>query len=83
MTRVLLGAVAPGGTLLMVGHDMEVADHHHPEFDPEDYVQPADVARHLDEGWTIEVHEGRPRVPPRGHDGPDIPDIVLRARRRR
>lgn len=77
----LLGAVAPGGTLLVVGHDLTAADHRHPDFDPADYVQPADVARHLDDEWTVEVHEGRPRVAPPGHEGPDIPDFVLRARR--
>ncbi len=77
----LVGAVAPGGTLLVVGHDFDGVDHHHCGFDPTDYVQPADIARHLDDMWTLEVDETRPRIRPPGHHGPDLPDIVLRAQR--
>ena len=50
-------------------------------FDPDDYVQPPDVAGRLGDDWTIEVDEVRDRIRPPGHDGPDIPDRVLRARR--
>ena len=80
--RALVDAVAPGGTLLVVGHDFAAGEHHH-GFDPADYVQPRDVARHLDDagGWTVDVLETRPRTPPPGFDGPDVPDVVLRARR--
>lgn len=79
--RALIDAVAPGGTLLVVGHDVDSMKHHHVGFDPDDYVQPPDVAGRLGDGWTIEVDDVRPRVRPPGHDGPDIPDRVLRARR--
>jgi len=79
--RALIDAVAPGGTLLVVGHALDGGDDHRGHgFDPADYVQPDDVARHLDDAWTIEVHETRPRTRPAG-SGPDVPDVVLRARR--
>lgn len=82
--RSIVDAVAPGGTLLVVGHSFDRVDgHHHPHFDPADYVQPSDVADLLGDGggWTIEVHEVRPREMPEGRQGPDVPDVVLRARR--
>lgn len=80
--RSIVDAVAPGGTLLVVGHSFDSVDgHHHPHFDPADYVQPPDVADLLTEGWTVEVHEIRPREMPEGRQGPDVPDVVLRARR--
>ncbi|HEU5083479.1 MAG TPA: class I SAM-dependent methyltransferase [Acidimicrobiales bacterium] len=78
--RALLGAVAPGGTLLHVGHDL-TGHEHHTGFDPADYVQPGDVASQLDASWSVDVHEVRRRTPPPGHRGPDVPDVVLRARR--
>lgn len=81
----LLGAVAPGGTLLVVHHDMTshdavkaAAEH---GFDPGDYAGPADVADRLGDGWAIEVDEVRPRPGPLSDDAPHVDDIVLRARR--
>ncbi|MCO8126030.1 hypothetical protein NHL50_02280 [Acidimicrobiia bacterium EGI L10123] len=86
LIRSIVDAVAPGGTLLVVGHSFDSVDgHHHPHFDPADYVQPPDVADLLGDGdgdgWTIEVHEVRPREMPEGRQGPNVPDVVLRARR--
>jgi SAM-dependent methyltransferase len=81
--RTLVGLVAPGGTLLMVHHDLD-ADHDHDHeggFDPEDYALPADVAAVLGEGWTIEVDERRPRVVSGGAGAHHVQDLVLRARR--
>ena len=63
--RALLAAVAPGGTLLVVGHaplDPDHADAH--GHAPTDYVQPADVSARLDERWKLEVDETRPRLDP-------------------
>ena len=65
VVRTLLGAVAPGGTLLVVHHafvDREQALEH--GFDPDDYVGHADlVAAIPDEGWTVEqVAGGRARA---------------------
>lgn len=79
----LLGAVAPGGTLLVVGHGPD-----NPEFaasrgfDPADYVLPDTVAPHLGDGWEIAVRELRPRVAPAPAGTPWTHDVVLRARRR-
>ena len=81
--RSLLDTVAPGGTLLVVGHapmDVEYARAH--GFEPADYVQPPDVAARLDHAWEIEVDETRPRVTAPPRDTPFTHDAVLRARRR-
>jgi SAM-dependent methyltransferase len=86
----LLDAVATGGTLLVVHHDLD-PDHatdHAAEhgtghgFDPTEYVLPADVAAHLDDGWLIEVDEVRPRPGVLLEEARHVRDIVLRARRR-
>ncbi len=84
----LLGAVAPGGTLLIVSHDLEPLrrsldqQEHLPLVDPGAYVRLDDFATALAEfsEWEIEVHEKRPR--PGGHTSPHVDDVVLRARHR-
>ena len=85
--RGLMAAVGPGGTLLVVGHG-ESSDHeghegngaHHAHGGHDGWVQPADVAARLGDGWLIEVHETRPRPStPLGSRHTD--DVVLRARR--
>ncbi|MGH9224881.1 MAG: class I SAM-dependent methyltransferase [Acidimicrobiales bacterium] len=81
--RALLAAVAPGGTLLVVHHadlDPERAKEH--GFDPADYVASEDVLAMLDDGWTIEVNETRPRDSLAGGDPHHTQDQVVRARRR-
>jgi SAM-dependent methyltransferase len=82
--RALLDAVAPGGTLLVVGH--APLDHDHARahgFEIADYVQPADVRARLDEGWEVEVDETRPRVDPAPEGSSHTHDVVLRAKRHR
>ncbi len=110
--EALLAAVAPGGTLLFVHHDMRERGHDHghahdhgdhasytdeheagghghaeaadgPDFDPADFVMPADVAAHLGNDWHVEVDEIRVR-PDTGlsEKAQGVPDLVLRARRR-
>lgn len=83
--HALIDAVAPGGTLLVVGHDLAAASgdgtHGHEGKDPADYVQPPDVVRLLGPDWTVDVDESRPRVLPPGSATRDVPDRVLRARR--
>jgi thioredoxin reductase len=87
--RNLLAAVAPGGTLLVVGHDLHPlraagdGHGHRPLFDPDAFVRPDDVASALagSSEWEVDVHEKRPR--PGGAASPHVDDIVLRARRRR
>jgi SAM-dependent methyltransferase len=85
----MLGAVAPGGTLLVVGHDLEsmrtpIDTHRHSRpFDPDAYVRVDDVADAIarSAGWHIDVHEKRQR--PGGHVAAShhVDDLVLRARR--
>ncbi|MER6242380.1 class I SAM-dependent methyltransferase [Streptomyces griseorubiginosus] len=83
--RALLGAVAPGGVLLLVHHaGMDTGHPHDSEFDPAAYVWPAMVAALLDDDWEVEVEEQRPRVAPDGGAGAHhTDDVVLRARRLR
>jgi thioredoxin reductase/SAM-dependent methyltransferase len=88
--RSLLAAVAPGGTLLVVGHDLEpmrerintAVDSR--AFDPDAYVRVDDVAAALAAvpGWDVELHEKRPRPPGSATAAHHVDDIVLRARRR-
>ena len=84
--RTLLGAVAPGGTLLVVGHDLspmrEPVDpvEQTRMFDPEAYVGVEEVAAALatQDGWTVQVHETRPR-PSGAVSTHHVDDVVLRA----
>ncbi|MDQ6778363.1 MAG: methyltransferase domain-containing protein [Actinomycetota bacterium] len=81
--RALLGATAPGGTLLVVGHsplDPEWTRAH--GFEVTDFVQPDDIAAHLGARWEVEVRESRPRVDPVPEGSRFTHDAVLRARRR-
>ena len=84
--RAIAGAVAPGGTLLIVGHDPEgmppEAEHHHP---PDMFATAEELIVELGDaltGWTIEVAErrGRDAVQPDGRPR-FLYDAVLRARR--
>ena len=87
--RNLLNAVAPGGTLLVVSHDLEPMrapiDTHQQSrpFDPDAYLRVDDFAAALADAadWDIEVNETRPR-PPGAASGHHVDDVVLRARRR-
>ena len=85
----LLAAVAPGGKLLVVGHDLEPMRHpidtsqQSRAFDPDAYVRVDDVVASLTESsdWHIEVHEKRSRPPGHTSSSHHVDDIVLRARR--
>jgi thioredoxin reductase/SAM-dependent methyltransferase len=87
----LLAAVAPGGTLLIVGHDLEPmrtpidTRHHSRPFDPDAYVRVEDFVRRLagTPEWDIELHDKRPRPPGAASASHHVEDIVLRARRHR
>jgi thioredoxin reductase/SAM-dependent methyltransferase len=88
--RNLLDAVAPGGTLLVVGHDLEPmrtpidTRHHSRPFDPDAYVRIDDFAAAIAVAteWTIEVDEKRPRPPGAASASHHVDDIVFRAKRR-
>ncbi len=89
----LLTAAAPGGTLLIVSHDLEpmrpvlagraagAPDHSRP-FDPDAYLRVDDFAAALasSPAWDIELHDKRPR-PAGAASSHHVNDIVLRARR--
>jgi hypothetical protein len=83
----LLNAVAPGGTLLIVTHDIEamrtpINTHEHSRpFDPDAFVRIEDFLSALNDarGWTIETNENRTRPP--GASSHHVNDVVLRVRR--
>jgi protein-L-isoaspartate O-methyltransferase len=80
--RHLAAAVAPAGTLLVVGHDFSDMARL-PRPDLMEYGWTAqEVAATLGDGWTIEVTESRPRRAA-GPDGEEVTihDAILRARR--
>jgi thioredoxin reductase/SAM-dependent methyltransferase len=88
--RNLLNAVAPGGTLLIVSHDLEpmrapidTPDHSLP-FDPDAYVRADDFVAALasSPAWDIERHEKRLRPAGAASASHHVDDVVLRARRR-
>ena len=79
--NALLAAVAPGGTLLVVHHQLDPAYVSEHGVDPAEYVMPGDVAAHLDDGWDLEVHETRPRPEPVPREAKHVRDVILRARR--
>ncbi len=85
----LIGAVAPGGTLVVVSHDLEpmrvpvdTTTHSRP-FDPDAYVRVEDVVAVLEQSpaWEIQVHERRPRPTGSATAAHHVDDVVLRARR--
>lgn len=84
----LLAAVAPGGTLVVIGHDLApmraaTGPEQARPFDPDAYVGPDAFAAVLTDlpGWDLEVHEARPRPPGAATAAHHVDDIVLRARR--
>lgn len=85
----LMNGVAPGGTLLVVGHDLEpmraaidtLTDSQ--AFDPDAYVRVEDFAAAIEDSpaWCLEVHQKRPRPPGATSASHHVDDVVLRARR--
>lgn len=80
--RAVLDAVAPGGTLLIVGHDFSnyqpSKDH---EFHPSNFMMADQLVELLGDDFEIVTNETRPRPnPPAGN--PHVDDTVLRAVRR-
>lgn len=78
----LLAAVAPGGTLLVGGHDLRDVTHVHGDVDPHAFYRPDEIAERLDDTWTVLVNETRPRVSPAPPGTEHINDVVLKARRK-
>jgi thioredoxin reductase len=85
----ILDAVAAGGTLLVVSHDLEPlrasqdAPAHSRPYDPDAYVRVEDFVAELADApaWEIEVHEKRLRPPGSATAAHHVEDVVLRARR--
>ncbi len=84
----LLNAVAPGGTLLVVSHDLEpmrapvdTLTQSRP-FDPDAFVRVDDFAAAIADSpsWEIEVHGKRPRPAGAASASHHVEDVVLRAR---
>ncbi len=83
--RALLGAVAPGGTLLFVHHLLDDASRHRSSdhgFDPDDYVQPPGLRDLLADGWDVAYDDRRARHVRGGAGAGHSFDVVLRATRR-
>lgn len=83
----ILDAVAPAGTVIIIGHDfaaMREAQHHRPPFDPEAFLHIDDFLAAVKDSpdWTIEVSEKRPRPAGSASGAHHADDLVLRARRR-
>ncbi len=85
----LLRAVAPGGTLLVVSHDLapmrqpvDIAIESR-AFDPDAYVRVEDFVGAVTgaPGWEIEVHETQARPKGSATDAHHVDDVVFRARR--
>lgn len=84
----VLAAVAPGGTLVVVSHDLTAmrdameASGRAGLFDPDAYVRVEDFVAVIADspGWTIDLHATVPR-PPGAVSTHHVDDIVLRARR--
>ena len=82
--RSLIKAVAPGGTLLVVHHDLSDPTHALEDgFDPDEWVGPRDVARALGSDWQVEIDEVRERIITGGAGSHHTHDVVLRATRSR
>ena len=80
----LMASVRPGGTLLVVGHhpsDLAAGVPRPPM--PELFYSPDEIAALLDDSWTVETGEARPR-PATTPDGTEVTvhDTVLVATRR-
>lgn len=79
--RGLMNAVAPGGTLLIVGHhpsDLSTTIQRPPT--PDLLFTPDDITDDLDEGWTIVVADAQPREAIDSEGTPTtIHDTVVRA----
>ncbi|MYV41975.1 methyltransferase domain-containing protein, partial [Streptomyces sp. SID1328] len=88
--RSLLAAVAPGGTLLVVHHDLsplsdpvDVATQTR-MYDPSAFVGVDEIAAALTaepDTWQVDIHETRPR-PAGAASTHHVSDVVLRATRR-
>jgi len=80
----MLAAVAPGGTLLVGGHDLTGWQDHHADSDVDvtAFYTPGEIAKLLDDTWTVLVNETRPRVSPAPPGTSHVNDVLLKARKK-
>jgi SAM-dependent methyltransferase len=78
--RGIADAVAPGGTLLVVNHDVG-EDREWNGIKPSDFFEPHDIAELLGDGWTVEIDETRERTTAAPAGSGHTHDTILRARR--
>ncbi|GAA4826615.1 class I SAM-dependent methyltransferase [Saccharopolyspora rosea] len=77
--RALIDAVAPGGTLLFVGHDLADLTPDNPHAaDAHQYYRPDEIPALLDDTWTVLVDGKRPRTAPGPPGTHHTHDTVLR-----
>ena len=82
--RALVAAVAPGGTLLVVGHDLGDLEAGAGRHGKEELMFTVDdvLAAVPGDGWTVEVAESRARqVPATAGGTTTVRDVVVKARR--
>lgn len=83
----ILDALAPGGTLIVISHDLEAMrdkNHQHQPYDPDAYLHIGDFVAALGSSadLVIDVNEKRPRPPGSATAAHHVDDQVLRAHRR-
>ncbi len=84
--RNILDAVAPGGTLIVLSHDLEAMrdpQHRHRPFDPDAYIHIEDFIALIKDtpGWAIHTSDKRRRPPGAATEALHVHDVVLRAQR--
>ena len=76
--RALANAVAPGGTLLIVGHEIREG-HNWKGIDPRDFYDPHDFAELLGDEWTVLIDRTQPRTTAPPGNSHHTHDTVLKA----
>lgn len=72
--------VAPGGTLLIIGHHRDPGSEHHPQAATATVAEVA--AQFTSPGWQLQTARENTRIMPGHHrDGVTLRDVVVRARR--
>jgi SAM-dependent methyltransferase len=80
IARSIANAVVPGGTLLMVSHQIpHDPNHQWKGIDPRDFYEPHDVALILGDEWEILIDRTQPRTTPPPGDSHHSHDTVLKA----
>jgi SAM-dependent methyltransferase len=76
--RAITNAVAPGGTLLVVSHEIREG-HHWKGVDPRDFFEPHDFSELLGDDWTVLIDRTQARTTAPPGDSHHSHDTVLKA----